>query len=283
MTHPDGVAPSVVSSRAVAFGCVLLFVAPARIRPMTIAALYDIHGNLPALEAVLDAVHREGVDQIIVGGDVLPGPMPRESLALLFDLELPVRFLMGNGDRETLSWRDGLESAAIPPAFREVMLWVAAQLSVDDARHIAAWPVAQRADISSLGSVLFCHATPRNDTELFTQITPEARLLPVFATAHADVVVCGHTHMQFDRTVGKTRVVNAGSVGMPFGEPGAYWLLIDDRIHLRHTPYDLEQAAERIRATQYPQAAEFAANNVLRPPAASHMIDAFEKAAVKSG
>jgi predicted phosphodiesterase len=242
---------------------------------MRIAALYDIHGNLPALEAVLDDVRSARVDEIIIGGDVLPGPMPGESLAMLFDLDTHTRFLMGNGDRETLAQRNGVESSAIPAAFRETIRWVAAQLSPDDVRLISAWPPTLRANVEALGSVLFCHATPRNDTDIFTRLTPDARVAPAFAGVDAEIVVCGHTHMQFDRHVGSLRVVNAGSVGMPFGEPGAYWLLLGDDIELRHTPYDLARAAERIAATPYPQAAEFAAKNVLRPPPAAQMLDVF--------
>jgi putative phosphoesterase len=244
---------------------------------MTIAALYDIHGNLPALEAVLEAVRRERVDEIIVGGDVLPGPMPRESLDLLFSLDLPVRFLTGNGDRETLAQRAGIESGAIPPAFREAVRWVAAQLSDVHVRAVGAWPASQRAELEALGSVLFCHATPRNDTEIFTRLTPDDRLAAVFAGADADVVICGHTHMQSDRAVGNLRVVNAGSVGMPFGAPGAYWVLLGSTIELRHTPYDLEQAADRVRATSYPQANEFANGNILSPPGEAQMLEVFAK------
>src|SRR5687768_10541371 len=94
---------------------------------MRIAALYDIHGNLPALEAVLDDVRRAGADEIVVGGDVLPGPMPRETLSMLFDLDIPVRLLQGNGDRETVAQLTGTGSSAIPESFREAMRWVAAQ------------------------------------------------------------------------------------------------------------------------------------------------------------
>jgi predicted phosphodiesterase len=132
-----------------------------------------------------------------------------------------------------------------------------------------------------LGEVLFCHATPRNDTEMFTRLTPEDRLLPVFAGADADMVVCGHTHMQFDRRIGRTRVVNAGSVGMPFGEPGAYWLLLGPDVQLRHTPYDLTDAAERIRGTEYPQAQDFAARNVLQPPSAGETLELFTRAELR--
>jgi diadenosine tetraphosphatase ApaH/serine/threonine PP2A family protein phosphatase len=132
-----------------------------------------------------------------------------------------------------------------------------------------------------LGEVLFCHATPRNDTEIFTRSTGEDRLAPVFAGVDAAVVVCGHTHMQFDRAVGALRVVNAGSVGMPFAAPGAYWLLLGPEVELRHTPYDLEAAARRIRGTSYPQAEDFAARNVLRPPSADEMLERFSAAELR--
>jgi diadenosine tetraphosphatase ApaH/serine/threonine PP2A family protein phosphatase len=91
----------------------------------------------------------------------------------------------------------------------------------------------------------------------------------------APFIVCGHTHMQFDRRVGATRIVNAGSVGMPFGSPGAYWLSLGPDVRLRRTDYDLAAAAERIRKTVYPQAEMFAAQNVLQPPSEAQMRAAF--------
>ena len=248
---------------------------------MRIAALYDIHGNLPALEAVLEDVRRAGVDLVVVGGDVVPGPMPRETMACLLDLDLPARFLRGNGDREVLARMEGRETGSVPERFREVMDWVAGQLGPEHARLFAAWPETLRTEVQGLGEVLFCHATPRSDSEIFTRRTPEERLLPLFAGLGVPLAVCGHTHMQFDRTVGATRVVNAGSVGMPFGEPGAYWLLLGPDVELRQTPYDLAGAAERIRGTEYPQAEEFAANNVLRPPSEEEILAAFAGAELK--
>ena len=83
--------------------------------------------------------------------------------------------------------------------------------------------------------------------------------------------------MQFDRMIGTIRVINAGSVGMPFQEAGAYWLLFGPDIELRHTYYDFNNAAERIRATKYPQAEDFAARNVLRPPSEKETLQAFAK------
>ena len=95
---------------------------------MTVAAIYDIHGNLPALEAVLDDIRQAEVDRVVVGGDVLPGPMPRETLARLLDLDIPVQFIMGNGDRVVLAQMAGSESSEVPEQFREVMRWNAQQL-----------------------------------------------------------------------------------------------------------------------------------------------------------
>jgi putative phosphoesterase len=244
----------------------------ARLR---VAALYDIHGNLPALEAVLEEARQAGVDHVVVGGDVFPGPMSDECLACLRELDLPVQFLQGNGDREVLAQRAGIESPAIPEPIREVLRWEAEKMQSEDEQRVASWPPTLRLEVRGFGEVLFCHATPRNDTEVFTRLTPEDPLLPIFEGLDVSLVVCGHTHMQFDRTVGGVRVVNAGSVGMPFGEPGADWLLLGPGVELRHTSYDLNTAAERIRDTSYPQAEDFAARNVLQPPSEREMLEAF--------
>jgi len=253
---------------------------------MRVAAIYDIHGNLPALDAVLDDIRRGGVDQIIVGGDVVPGPLPRETLARVRDLGIPTRFIYGNGELAVLAQLAANDPAGImywgtasgaplPEPHREVLRWTAQQLQPDEAALIAGWPATISIEIDGVGPTLFCHATPRNETEIFTRATPEARLLPVFEGLNESVVVCGHTHMQFDRLVGGTRVVNAGSVGMPFGIAGAYWLLLGPDIQLRRTDYDLDKAAERIRATGYPQAADFAARYVLKPPSEADITAAF--------
>jgi putative phosphoesterase len=244
---------------------------------MRVAALYDIHGNLPALEAVLEDVRAAGVDEVVVGGDVLPGPMSRDVLARLLDLDVPVQFIRGNCEVAALAEMAGRNSG-IPEAFREAMRWSALELDPDQQRLMASWPKTLSLDVDGLGRVLFCHGTPRDENECFTRATAEERLLPIFEGLDAAIVVCGHTHMQFDRAVGRTRVVNAGSVGMPFGEPGGYWLLLGPDLQLRRTAYDLAAAAARIGQTSYPQAASFAAQNVLQPPSETAMLDVFSKA-----
>jgi len=240
-----------------------------------VAAIYDIHGNLPALEAVLEDIRRTGVDAIVVGGDVVPGPMPREALDLLFGLDIPAQYIRGNGEAEVLAERAGVETGNVPERFRGVIRWSASQLDVEHERGLLGWPATVQLAIEGLGEVLFCHATPQSDKAIFTRRTAEQRLLPVFEGLDAQVVICGHTHMQFDRQIGAVRVVNAGSVGMPYGDPGAYWLVLGPDIQLRCTSYDLEQAATRITQTGYPQAAEFAANDLLHPRSEAETLDVF--------
>lgn len=259
---------------------------------MRVAAVYDIHGNLPALEAVLQDIRQADVGQIVVGGDVIPGPMPRETLGRLLDLDLPAHFIYGNGELAILAQMAGARDGSVtywgttsgsrpPESIVETYRWTATQLQPEFEQLLARWPKTLRLEIDGLGQVLFCHSTPRSETEVFTPLTSEDRLLPIFEGLDADVVVCGHTHMQFDRMIGRTRVVNAGSVGMPFGEAGAYWLLLGPDVQLRHTPYDLAKAAESIRASNYPQAQDFAAHNVLQPPSEKQMLEAFSKAELK--
>jgi predicted phosphodiesterase len=244
---------------------------------MRVAAIYDIHGNLPALEAVLQEIRQAEIDHVVVGGDVLPGPMPGETLAYLLDLEIPVQYIFGNGEVAVLEQMAGKEPTAVPEPYRPIIRWTAKQLNPEHERLLSAWHKTLRVEIDGLGMVLFCHATPRNENECFTRLTPEEPLLQIFDGLDAPLVVCGHTHMQFDRMIGATRVINAGSVGMPFGEPGADWLLLGPDVQLRHTPYDLTEAAERIRGTNYPQALDFAAQNVLQPPSETDMLEVFTR------
>jgi putative phosphoesterase len=187
-----------------------------------VAALYDIHGNLAALDAVLAEVD---ADVIVVGGDIVMGPSPSETLERLRALPGDVRFIRGNADREVYEDKPGL-------APHEAFEYARSRLSDEQLEFLRGLPVTL-----SIDRVLFCHATPRNDEEIFTKISPEERWREALADVDADVVVCGHTHVQFDRRIGDIRLVNAGSVGMPYEhEPGAYWALLDGTdVELRHT------------------------------------------------
>lgn len=247
---------------------------------MRVAALYDIHGNMPALEAVLAEVRACDVKLIVIGGDVVPGPMPRETMECLLRLEIPTSFIFGNGEVAVLDALEGRVPARVPEAYRPIIHWNADQLTTEHEIAMKSWPMTLTMEVEGVGHVTFCHATPRNENEIFLPTTAEERLKPVF-DGYEGVVVCGHTHMQFDRMIGQTRVVNAGSVGMPFAAPGAYWLLLGPELELRRTDYDLEHAAERVRRSRYPQAEEFARNNMLNPPSTEKMIELFRPAELK--
>ena len=188
---------------------------------MPVAALYDVHGNLPALEAVLAEIPDDAT--IVVGGDVVAGgAQPSETLERLRGLGDRVRWLRGNADRELTPGEPGLAPEGALEATR-------AALTDEQIAFLHANPPTVQ-----IGDVLYCHASPRNDVDIFTERTPDEPLIPVFEGVDAAVVVCGHTHMQFERTIAGKRVINSGSVGMPYeDEPGAHWLL--DLEHRRTT------------------------------------------------
>ena len=170
---------------------------------MQVAALYDVHGNLPALEAVLTEVDREHVDAIVFGGDIAAGPFPRETVDLVRSLDAVC--IRGNAD-----WRDGEWGAH---------QWVWDQLNEEAAEWLKTLP-----EQAVLDGIFFCHATPRSDIEIVTPATADESLLEMLAGVEETLVVAGHTHMQQHRRVDRWRFVNPGSVGRPYEDaPGAYW------------------------------------------------------------
>jgi predicted phosphodiesterase len=243
---------------------------------MRVAVLADVHGNLPALEAVLAEVRDAGAGLVVVAGDVLPGPMGAECLAVLESLDTPVRYLSGNGERVTLDAVDRKELTEVPAPYRPAMEWCAATLTDAQVTNVRLWPPTVELAVEGLGHVHCCHATPRSDTEIVTRRTPEERVAPAFLGVSAPLVICGHTHLRMDRSIAGHRVVNPGSVGMPFDEPGAHWLLLHaDGPRFVHTRYDLEAAAARIRATAYPDAESFAASYVVKVPGEETILASF--------
>lgn len=241
---------------------------------MRVAAISDIHGNLPALEAVLAEVERVKPDLMVFCGDVASGPMPAETIDLLLTLQ-GARFVRGNADRGLVEEFDGKPAGDMPGPFGD---WCARQIKRRHRDFLASFENSVVVDgVDGLGRVLFCHASPRNDTDVFMVDSPAERVRPLLAGVDVDVVVCGHTHMQFDRMVDRIRVVNAGSVGMPYGTPGAYWAMLGPDVDLRRTDYDREAAARRIRAKDWDKAEEFAASNVLSVPSVEQAMDSMRK------
>jgi predicted phosphodiesterase len=221
---------------------------------MSVAALFDIHGNLPALVAILAEVDAHEVETVVVGGDVASGPMPSETLDAL--RARGAVFVRGNADRvlDVPGEREG-------DLWVRSRRWVADRLGDERLAFLAGLPLDLTLDVGGLGRVRFCHGAPGSDELTITKLTPDDRLRELLAGVEEPVVVCGHTHVQFDRTVDGVRVVNAGSVGAPYeAEPGAYWALLGNDVELRRTAYDFEAATAAISATGHPRAHEAAAN-----------------------
>ncbi|MBD0348054.1 MAG: metallophosphoesterase family protein [Thermoleophilia bacterium] len=245
---------------------------------MRVAALYDIHGNLHALEAVLAEIEREAVDAVVLGGDFSAGPLAAETVDRLRGLGERAHFLRGNADRELADPDWSLDD----PAAVERLDFARAQLGPERLEFLRSLPEHVVLDVEGLGSVLFCHGSPRTDMEILTRATPEERLAAALDGVDADVVVCGHTHAQWRRDVDGRTVVNAGSVGMPYeGRPGAYWALLGPSVEHRRTEYDVETAAAAYRASGYPNAAEFARETLLEPATAEEATAFFEQLALE--
>jgi len=242
---------------------------------MRIAVLCDIHGNLPALQAVLAEVEEAEVDLVVFGGDVAAGPMPVETIEALVGFDGRARFVRGNADRLMVEIFDGaLESGEASDS------WPASMLSRAHRDFLSSFERAVEVAVNGLGLVVCCHAGPENDElPIITPATPDEVIAAALASTQASLIVAGHTHMQFDRRVAGRRMVNAGSVGMPYAEqPGAYGALLGPEVDLRRTAYDFELAAEAVRRTEYPER-ENLAGGIVRPPTAEEAITAFERMA----
>jgi predicted phosphodiesterase len=226
----------------------------------TVAVLADIHANLPALEAVLAEPDVIAADAVVLLGDIALGPMPAQTLDLLAGLGDRAVWVHGNCERVMIASFDAAEEPG-PDAS-----WAAASASLLTRAHrdrLDRLPLTVTLEVGDLGPVLFCHASPRRDDEMVLVDSPIARWVDVLADVAAPTILCGHTHMQFDRRVADRRVVNAGSIGQPYGQPGAAWALLGAGVTLRHTLYDTTAAAARIGTSAYPDAAGWAAEYVL--------------------
>jgi predicted phosphodiesterase len=222
---------------------------------------------LPALEAVLAEA---GDAQLVFGGDLAAGPLPAETLNRIMELDALV--IRGNADRELLS--DPLPSGGL------IDEWVGAQLDDRHREFIAGLPEQVELDVEGVGHVLFCHGSPRSDEEMILKTTPDEWLREMLEGVEADVVVCGHTHMQFDRRVDGWRVVNAGSVGLAYGAPGAHWLALGPAVEHRRTPHDAEAFADQVKTLDWSIAERFAEENLRNVPTEKEALEFFEKVAV---
>ncbi|WP_030879816.1 metallophosphoesterase family protein [Streptomyces sp. NRRL S-1868] len=225
--------------------------------PNRVAVLSDIHGVLPALEAVLAEPDVSTADHIVLTGDITAGPQPTQVLDLLAGLGDRVIWISGNADRELLEYRRGQRDTIPDP----IAPWAAEQLREDQLDLLGSLPRSLSLSVNGLGKVLFCHATPRDDEEVVLVDSRLDRWQEVFNGLDTDVrtVVCGHTHMPFVRLAHGRLVINPGSVGMPYGRTGAHWALLGPGVELRTTHFDLRVAATQLSpVSSYPGIAAWA-------------------------
>lgn len=207
---------------------------------MRVAALYDVHGNVRALEAVL--ADAGDVDAFLFGGDVFWGPWPGETLELVQALGERALFVRGNWERYLLEGKDD---------------WTAQHIPADVVRD---WPPTLLLD-----GVVYCHATPASDDAI---VLPQVENSD-WSAFTAALTVCGHTHVQF----AIDRVVNPGSVGLPTVRAVAWWALVDDgHVELRTTEYDIAATAGAMRRSNMPEADELA-DEVLHPPTVEQLLE----------
>ena len=234
---------------------------------MRIAALADVHGNAPALAAVLEEVVREAPDLVVFCGDLTWGSLPQETLALVRALEIPARFVRGNGDRSVGTFLEGRGE------------WMAAQHTPEDLAFLAGFEPTVSVDADGLGPTCFCHGSPRSDEECVTERTPPERVREFMKGVDARTIVTAHVHVSYDRKVDGIRLVGPGSVGLPYeAQSGfAYWALLGPDVELRRTEYDVEAAVARIRVSEDP-GVEAIVELMLSPPSRDEVIaDAEER------
>ena len=241
---------------------------------MRVAVLADIHGNLPALEAVLAEPDVAAADRIVLLGDIALGPMPAESLGVLAALGERAVWVHGNCEREVVTAYDG---KSLPGPNADGARATAALLDQHHRDLLDGLPLTVAMDVDGLGPALFCHATPRRDDEFVLVDSPLAVWRRALDGVSEPLVVMGHTHMPFDRLVDGRRVVNPGSVGMSYGAPGACWALLGPTVALRRTVYDVDAAAARIGASGHPDAAAWAQDYVVAPPSDGEALEVFGK------
>ncbi len=238
-------------------------------RATRVAVLSDVHANTVALEAVLAELAEAEPDLVVFGGDLTWGPEPEETLALVERIDTPTLFVRGNADRMLVE--DGTEPTDRKP-------WLLERHSERALERLAGFAEQLTIVVEGLGSVRFCHGSPRSDEEVVTTGTPPERVRAFMAGVAERMLVTAHTHLQFDRRVAGIRSVNPGSVGVAYGEaPGsACWAVLGPAVDLRRTPFPVARAVERYRASGDP-AAERMIGLLESPPGREETIEDAER------
>jgi predicted phosphodiesterase len=247
---------------------------------LRVAALYDIHGMVEPLRAVLQELEGEEIDAMVIGGDAISGPQPAETHALLQSIRTPMHWIRGNGERAL--GPDGAD--AVIGEAEEPLKFTASHFSEDERAALAVLPERVTLDVDGLGETLFCHASPRNDLDIVTEGTPDERFHVLLEGVTQRTVVAGHTHMQLDRPVEGVRWINPGSVGMPYeGEVAAFWAVLGPEVEMRRTPFDVERSIEALLASGWPDAKSFVDENLRAAVSRAEVVTLFEQIARERG
>jgi predicted phosphodiesterase len=232
---------------------------------MRLALIADIHGNLPALDAVLAEIEREAVDQLICLGDVSVGPQPVETLERVRSLGCPV--ILGNWDAWFVEGRPRLDGR-LANVLGELHAWSAEQLSDEQRQYLGGFEPLFEVPLGDGAVLLAFHGSPRSYDDMILATTPESDLEHLLAGRSALVFAGGHTHFQLCRRFGESLLVNPGSVGLPFRRPregvmdiapwAEYGLVEHDggrlSVELRRTAFDVEGFLRTMRDTGMPNA-----------------------------
>jgi predicted phosphodiesterase len=247
-----------------------------------VAALYDIHGMLEPLEAVLTELEAEDVDAVVIGGDAISGPQPAETFERLRSLRLPSYWIRGNGERAL--GEDGADAVMGGDGAEDALRFTAEHFSDEDRSALATLPEQLTLELDGLGPTLFCHASPRNDLDIVTEGTPDERFRLLLGGVCEPVVVAGHTHMQLDRRVDGVRWVNPGSIGMPYeGEVAAFWAVLGPEVEFRRSAFDVERSAQALLASGWPDASAFVDENLRAAVSREETVTLFEQIARARG
>jgi len=237
-----------------------------------LACLADIHANIAAFDAVLASDQFALADGVAFLGCTTSGPEPQAVIERCRDLTIPAFFLAGNGERAIVELADGTRiEDDWPPG-----PWMVDQHGEQGVEIIRGWPAGLIIAVDGLGDVRFCHGSPRSDIELLTPRTSAERIEEATRDVDQQVIVHGHTHVQYERTVNGKHIVGPGSVGLPYsaGEFGARWALIGPGVELICTPYELSDARRRISNSGYPSPKYM--NTLESPPDLEELIREWE-------
>ncbi|HET7856906.1 MAG TPA: metallophosphoesterase family protein [Gaiellaceae bacterium] len=232
---------------------------------MRVGLISDLHGNLPALDAVLAEIEGETLDELVCLGDIAVGPYPSETIARLRSLECQT--VQGNWDdwlAHGIPDLAGTHGAVLVEQGR----WWAELLSATDRAYLDALPATLEVPLD--GAALYCfHGSPRSHSDAIHPETTETELQEMIGDRPEPLLAGGHTHIQLARPYGPAIVLNPGSVGLPFERwppsdrtrvlPWAEYAVLESRdgeisIDLRRVDYDVRPLLEATLASGVPHA-----------------------------